>query len=174
MSFLQKLESKYCVVSGAQEITRKKLKSVKSLEELLEKIQSDERRDEPILSDRDMSNLPTFGGEAPNDTHGVYSWDKTRLLIQTNTGWKIVKRNEQPVGVADSEIEMTPKIKNLLKKAPKKHWKQILKRAWDACCDGEALTEEYGELRFDPWDGKHEEKRREIEEDMVAAVIEDY
>lgn len=103
MKFLHKIMSSmyYQRYTNAQEIARKKLRSARlgktdpeSLEELLEKIQSDARRDEPILSDGDMSNLPTFGGEVPNNTHGVYSWDKTRLLIQTNTGWKIVKRNE--------------------------------------------------------------------------------
>ena len=67
-------------------------------------------------------------------------------------------------------IEMTPNIKNLLKKTPKKNWDRILKRACDACDDGEWLEKEYN-LNYDPWDGKHEKKRREIEEESVAEVI---
>ncbi|MBN8465064.1 hypothetical protein JYJ95_00965 [Corallococcus exiguus] len=27
------------------------------------------------------SELPTFGGEAPRETEGVWSWDATRLLV---------------------------------------------------------------------------------------------
>jgi hypothetical protein len=67
----------------------KKLKSAKSLEDLLEHIQSGS-----TISDRDMSKLPTFGGDEPDGTLGIFSWDKTRLLVQTHTGWKIVKRDE--------------------------------------------------------------------------------
>lgn len=31
----------------------------------------------------DWTELPTFGGEAPADTQGVWSWDATRLLVGT-------------------------------------------------------------------------------------------
>jgi len=67
-------------------------------------------------------------------------------------------------------IEMTPSIKNMLKTVDKSKWDGILKRAWNACNDGEWLKKEYN-LKYDPWDGKHEKKRREIEEDSVAEVI---
>ena len=29
----------------------------------------------------DWTDLPTFGGEAPSNTDGVWSWDATRLLV---------------------------------------------------------------------------------------------
>lgn len=72
--------------------------------------------------------------------------------------------------IGESGIEMTPSIKTILKPIPKIKWDGILKRAWDACNDGEWLEKEYG-LNYDPWDGKHEKKRKEIEEDSVAEVI---
>ena len=31
----------------------------------------------------DFSDLPCFGGEAPDDTTGVLSWDETSLLVGT-------------------------------------------------------------------------------------------
>ena len=31
----------------------------------------------------DWTDLPTFGGSKPTNTIGVWSWDKTRLLIGT-------------------------------------------------------------------------------------------
>lgn len=43
-------------------------------------------------NDRQKSELPTFGGEAPDDTNGVYSWDATRLLTQGRMGWTLVSR----------------------------------------------------------------------------------
>lgn len=41
----------------------------------------------------DETSLPTFGGEEPEDTHGVWSWDETRLLV----------------GTCFSEIEIVPR-----------------------------------------------------------------
>ena len=38
----------------------------------------------------DMTDLPTFGGEAPADTSGIWSWDETRLLVED---MRIVKRD---------------------------------------------------------------------------------
>ena len=32
-------------------------------------------------ADEDLSALPTFGGEEPAGTAGIYSWDATRLLV---------------------------------------------------------------------------------------------
>ncbi len=33
--------------------------------------------------DRDWTSLPTFGGEEPDDTSGVWSWDETRVITGT-------------------------------------------------------------------------------------------
>lgn len=43
-------------------------------------------------NDVDMHTLPTFGGAEPEDTDRVWSWDKTRLLVQTNEAYEIVDR----------------------------------------------------------------------------------
>lgn len=41
----------------------------------------------------DLTSLPTFGGEEPSDTQGVYSWDEGRLLIDDGDGgYEIVER----------------------------------------------------------------------------------
>ena len=66
-----------------------------------------------------------------------------------------------------NQIELTPQIANILKKVPKKSRDEILKRAWDACCDGALLTQD-----FDPWDGNHEDERKQVELDFVTEVIE--
>lgn len=65
--------------------------AAKSLEDLLEWVQN---RD-PDDDDSCMSKLPTFGGDEPDDTAGVFSWDETRLLVQTQSGWAIVGRDER-------------------------------------------------------------------------------
>jgi hypothetical protein len=39
------------------------------------------------------TELPTFGGEEPADTWGVWSWDETRLMVGTHKGdFEIVPR----------------------------------------------------------------------------------
>lgn len=40
----------------------------------------------------DMQSLPTFGGTEPEATDGVWSWDASRLLIETDAGYEIVER----------------------------------------------------------------------------------
>jgi hypothetical protein len=43
----------------------------------------------------DMTELPTFGGEEPRDTHGVWSWDNERLLVgDCIADFRIVAREE--------------------------------------------------------------------------------
>lgn len=43
----------------------------------------------------DLSDLPIFGGEAPDDTHGVWSWDEQSLLIGAGwDDWEIVDRDD--------------------------------------------------------------------------------
>ena len=44
----------------------------------------------------DVTDLPTYGGEEPDDTIGVWSWDATSLLVGEGS-WaecRIVDRNE--------------------------------------------------------------------------------
>ena len=51
------------------------------------------RRDDPTLPKWDL--LPVYGGEEPNDTERVWSWDSTRLIIGTCPGdVEIVTREE--------------------------------------------------------------------------------
>lgn len=40
------------------------------------------------------TKLPTYGGEEPRSTHGVWSWDETRLLVTDYAGLRIVRRDE--------------------------------------------------------------------------------
>jgi hypothetical protein len=45
----------------------------------------------------DVSSLPVFGGEEPNNTIGVWSWDEARLLVGEGS-WaecEIVDRSDQ-------------------------------------------------------------------------------
>jgi len=39
-----------------------------------------------VEDDRTLSDLPTFGGDSPDDTHGVFFWDPTRLLVSDGLG----------------------------------------------------------------------------------------
>lgn len=39
-----------------------------------------------------MTHLPTFGGEDVRDTHNVWSWDATRMIVQQSEGFRIVPR----------------------------------------------------------------------------------
>lgn len=41
-----------------------------------------------------MTHLPTFGGDDPVATHGIFSWDATHLLVQDSGGFRIVPREE--------------------------------------------------------------------------------
>lgn len=40
----------------------------------------------------DISNLPTFGGETPATTDGVFSWNESHLLVTDGSGWRILPR----------------------------------------------------------------------------------
>lgn len=47
------------------------------------------------LSDDRWTRLPTFGGEEPRSTSGVWSWDATRLLVGScASDLRIVSREE--------------------------------------------------------------------------------
>ena len=71
---------------------------------------------------------------------------------------------------AGQSIEITPRIESLLAKVPAAARSEVLKRAWDVCCDGAYLAATY-DVDFDPWDGRHEKTRIQIEEDCITAVI---
>lgn len=58
---------------------------IKSLDDLYIKM----LRDHPSTLDRFgqwSSDLPTFGGEEPDDTEGVWSWDEKRLIVGSFAG----------------------------------------------------------------------------------------
>lgn len=40
----------------------------------------------------DLSALPTFGGEEPRNTAGIFSWDADRLLLADGKHWYTVAR----------------------------------------------------------------------------------
>ena len=40
-----------------------------------------------------MQALPTFGGNEPDETDGVWSWDRRRLLIEDDEGYSIIDRD---------------------------------------------------------------------------------
>ena len=42
----------------------------------------------------DWTSLPEFGGDAPESTEGVWSWDEERLLVGEGWSWEIVDREE--------------------------------------------------------------------------------
>jgi len=42
----------------------------------------------------DMSRLPTFGGDTPLCTEGVWSWDPTRKLVQSASGDFVIVSRE--------------------------------------------------------------------------------
>jgi hypothetical protein len=73
-----------------------------NLESLRQAMIEDARRAEQYAEDNstsikktalDWTSLPTFGGDEPKSTLGVWSWDETRLLIGTCTDdLKIVLR----------------------------------------------------------------------------------
>lgn len=52
------------------------------------------------LPDRVMETLPTFGGEEPESTSGVWSWDEKRLLVGTcASDLQIVPRASSYLGI---------------------------------------------------------------------------
>ena len=46
------------------------------------------------LSDNYMTHLPTFGGEEPDWTHNIWSWDATHFLVQRSDRFVCVRREE--------------------------------------------------------------------------------
>ena len=75
------------------------MEDIKTLDQLLSYIQTEE------VSDTDMSDLPTFGGDTPSDTMGIWSWDQDRLLIGTCADdYEIVERLFWAELTAQSEV----------------------------------------------------------------------
>jgi len=68
-------------------------------------------------------------------------------------------------------IQITEEIKKLLTSFSEEEKGDILKTAWDACCDGEYLANGYPSLNHDPWDTGDDETAREIESDAVKGRI---
>lgn len=66
-------------------------------------------------------------------------------------------------------IELTDEVENLLSCLCNKIKTEILRRAWDVCCDGQALAS-YG-ITVDLWDGSHDDLRRETEANIVQDII---
>jgi hypothetical protein len=65
----------------------------KDLKELFEMMQEDDEQLGKLYGD--WSSLPTFGGEAPENTIQIWSWDEKNLIIGTcSKDIKIVSRDE--------------------------------------------------------------------------------
>jgi len=55
----------------------------------------------------DSSELPTFGGEDPNDTLGIFSWDENHILRcadETHDGWWIDEKDWNSIFVLKEEV----------------------------------------------------------------------
>lgn len=59
------------------------LHSATTLEELLGLLRDAEAEAPKVVQRFDLSSLPSFGGDWPDDTHCVWSWDADRLLVGT-------------------------------------------------------------------------------------------
>ena len=60
---------------------RELLNSLTSLDDLMDVLEQDDLLD---LDSFDWTELPTFGGKEPQNTEGVWSWDKKRVLVGTS------------------------------------------------------------------------------------------
>ena len=67
--------------------TQDKVNACTNLEELLKILTRLEDSREV-----DMTSLPTFGGNEPKDTQGVWSWDATHMIVGTGSDYEIVDR----------------------------------------------------------------------------------
>ena len=74
-----------------------KIKDAKDLDQLLSFINIAEEYKGKFFDEDGVfgfSDFPTFGGEDPSNTDGVFSWDATRLLVETQVGFEIVNRDD--------------------------------------------------------------------------------
>lgn len=76
---------------GEQENAMQTLTTATNLDELLASLNG-----LPADTDLDgvLASLPTFGGEEPRNTGGVWSWDETRVLVGASAPFRIVTRAE--------------------------------------------------------------------------------
>lgn len=63
---------------------KRAINAATTLEELRDAINAhiDVCGDDELPGDVDFTDLPLFGGEEPNDTGGIWSWNNTHVLIQ--------------------------------------------------------------------------------------------
>ena len=69
------------------------------------------------------------------------------------------------------KITMTEEIKRLHKDFCEDKQRIILDQAWNLCCDLQWLAYNIEDCTIDPWDGKHEDLRLEVELIAVNDVI---
>ena len=74
--------------NNKEERTMLKLEEITTLEELLEFLQNED------ITNIDMSDLPTFGGDIPQTTECIWSWDNDNIIIgECADDFQIVSRN---------------------------------------------------------------------------------
>jgi len=56
-----------------------------NLDALLENLNSFESENLKIEEVLQLDSLPTFGGDSPDDTTGIFSWDEKRYLVQNES-----------------------------------------------------------------------------------------
>src|SRR5699024_8674221 len=71
------------------------IEAAEDLEDLEAIFRADAFLELSIMSDQESSDLPIFGGEEPEDTDRVWSWDEDRLLVgDGGSDMQIVNRDE--------------------------------------------------------------------------------
>ena len=67
----------------------------KSLIDMRDNLRIARINDENYCDHIDLSSLPTFGGNEPDDTNEIFSWDSDNYLVPDNgeTGWEIIPRD---------------------------------------------------------------------------------
>ena len=70
-----------------------KISAAADLDALLDALTSYEDGSKRLDEVADLPGLPTFGGDEPEDTAGIWSWDADRLLVDDcNGGFAIESR----------------------------------------------------------------------------------
>ena len=68
------------------------ISSSTNLEELLEALNSYDDDETKIDEVADLPGLPTFGGDEPENTDGIWSWDADNLICNGSQGFVIESR----------------------------------------------------------------------------------
>lgn len=70
------------------------IRNAANLASLLDALNAVSAEEQTLEYDRLASDIPNYGGEAPDDAAGIYSWDAQRLLVvdRTTGALKIVPR----------------------------------------------------------------------------------